>query len=89
MSGSRTKLYLRVWAVLLALTLVEIGCTWLPISKLALFAILIVLAAVKASLVAVYYMHLRWEQVLLGIVALSPFPLATLFAVVLILENSR
>lgn len=89
MTGSRTKLYLHVWAVLLALTLVEIGCTWLPITRLTLFGFLIVLATVKAALVAVYYMHLRWEQVLLGIVALSPFPLATMFAVVLILENSR
>lgn len=86
---TRNPLYLRIWAVLLALTLVEIGCTALPLGRFTILAILVLLATVKAALVAIYYMHLRWEKVLLGMIALAPFPLATVFAVVLMLENAR
>lgn len=87
--GGKTRLYFNVWGVLLALTLVEVAATWLPVSRGKLLAVLVSLAIVKATLVAVYYMHLRWERLLLGAIALLPFPLATLFAVVLMLENGR
>ena len=86
---SRTRLYFNIWAVLLGLTLAEVGLTWLPASRATLLGLLVIFAAAKACLVAAYYMHLRWERVMLGLIAILPFPLATGFAVVLMLENAR
>ena len=50
--------YLVVFVWLAVLTAVEIGITYLPMSKLAIGAGLVILAAGKAALVSLYYMHL-------------------------------
>lgn len=86
---SRSRLYFTIWGVLLGLTLAEVVLTWLPIGRGTILALLVTLAAVKAALVAVYFMHLRWEKILVACIALLPFPLAAGFAVVLMLENAR
>jgi len=87
--SARSPLYIKIWGVLLMLTVAEIVCTQLSLGRSTMLGALVLLATVKATLVAVYFMHLRWERVLLAGVALLPFPLATLFAVVLMLENAR
>jgi cytochrome c oxidase subunit IV len=71
-----------VFAVLAALTVVEIVIT-LPqvgLAKATVTPILIAMALVKASLVAMYYMHLRYEKIIFTLIFLTP----TLFAVLLV-----
>jgi cytochrome c oxidase subunit 4 len=48
-----------VFAALAALTAVEIGVTYLPLPRAA---ILVPLALVKAGLVALFYMHLKYDR---------------------------
>jgi hypothetical protein len=46
--------------------------------------ILLSLAIWKAALVAMYYMHLRFEPPRLVIIALAPLPLAVLITIVVV-----
>jgi caa(3)-type oxidase subunit IV len=61
--------YLKIFFALGFLTAVELGCVFLPISKVAIIILLVTLAFVKAALVGMYFMHLkfegRWKHVLL------------------------
>lgn len=51
--------YVGVFVVLAVLTLVEIGVTYLPIPRIP---VLVPLALLKAALVAMFYMHLRFDR---------------------------
>ncbi|MDE0212964.1 MAG: cytochrome C oxidase subunit IV family protein, partial [Deltaproteobacteria bacterium] len=57
--------YLAVFGWLFVLTVIEVGVIFLPIPKLLIAASLVILAAVKASLVAIYFMHLKFERVVI------------------------
>ena len=70
-----------VFLSLFILTIFEIIVANLPISKLIVVLGLVGLAMLKASLVAMFYMHLRFEKILLAIVAVAPL----LFSVILTL----
>jgi cytochrome c oxidase subunit 4 len=64
--------YMAVFYWLAALTAVEVAVVYLPLTKLALGAILIVLAFTKAALVALYFMHLKFERRTMLLVAATP-----------------
>ena len=64
--------YLQVFAWLAALTALEIGVIYLPIPHLAIGVMLVILAATKATLVALFYMHLAVERRTLTWIALTP-----------------
>lgn len=51
--------YVGVFIALVILTGIEIGVTYLPLPRIP---ILIPLALAKASLVAMYYMHLKYDK---------------------------
>ena len=65
--------YIAVFWWLAALTILELGVIYMPIHRLAILILLVVLAISKAALVALYFMHLKFEPRTLGLVALSPF----------------
>ncbi|MFQ5638987.1 MAG: cytochrome C oxidase subunit IV family protein [bacterium] len=70
--------YLIIFLALSVLTVVEVGLVFLPIGKLVIGATLIVLALTKAVLVALYFMHLKYEKFALGVIAFIPLILCTL-----------
>ncbi len=70
--------YMAVFYILAILTGLEIGVIYLPIAKLIIGLLLVSLALVKAMLVAMYFMHLKFEKRTLGIIALTPLILCTL-----------
>lgn len=70
--------YMGVFYALSVLTALEIGVIYLPIARLAIGLLLVSLALVKAMLVAMYFMHLKFEKTTLGIIALTPLILCTL-----------
>lgn len=51
--------YLGVFVVLAVLTALEIGVTYLPLPRIP---ILIPLALIKAALVVMFYMHLKFDK---------------------------
>ena len=64
--------YMAVFYWLAALTAIEVGVTFLPLTKFAQGAILVVLAFTKAALVALYFMHLKFERRTMLVVAATP-----------------
>ena len=78
--------YMGVFWWLLVLTLLELGVIYTPVHRLAILALLVVLAISKAALVALYFMHLKFERRTLGLIALSPFVLC-LFLILMLLPD--
>ena len=78
--------YILIWVILLVLTLAEVGYAFLDLPKLMLAVGLIIMAVWKAALVAMYYMHLRYEPRRMWILAVSPIPLAILLVLAVITE---
>ena len=78
--------YLAVFGWLFVLTVVEVGVIFLPIPKLLIAASLVILAAVKASLVAIYFMHLKFERVVIWWIAVIPAILCVFLIFMLIPE---
>lgn len=78
--------YIGIFVVLAVLTGVELGVAFLPWSKTVLILLLIGLAVWKAVLVALYYMHLRFEPNRLRILAIAPLPLAVILVTAVITE---
>ena len=85
-TGDTQPRYMLIWVVLLVLTLAEVGYAFLDLPKFWLAFGLIVMAVWKALLVALYYMHLRWEPHKMWVLALSPLPLAVIFVLATITE---
>lgn len=67
--------YMGVFWWLLALTIAEIAVIYAPMSKFAIALLLIGMALTKATLVALYYMHLKFETRTLGFIAVTPLVL--------------
>ena len=80
--------YILIWVVLLVLTLAEVAMSlyMTNVSKVVLAVGLIFMAVWKAVLVAMYYMHLRYEPARLWILAISPLPLAVILVLAVITE---
>ncbi len=76
--------YMAVFWWLLALTIVEIAVIYMPMARLLIVVLLIGLAVSKAALVAMYFMHLKFERQTLTWIALSPFILCVFLILMLI-----
>jgi cytochrome c oxidase subunit IV len=59
------KLYLKIFGALLVLTVVTVGLSYLNLPKGPGIAIGLLVAFVKAGLVAMYFMHLKGEKLLI------------------------
>ncbi len=85
-AGHKNPNYVGVWAGLAILTLVELGVAFLGWSKLLVILILVALALWKALMVALYFMHLRFEGNRMRIFAIAPLPLAVIIVIAVLTE---
>ena len=67
------KTYLLIWAWLAGLMLLGVLLSELPIPKSTVVLIVLALSTIKATLVALYYMHLKSDRRLLAFVLIAPF----------------
>ena len=65
-------LYHKMFWYLLVLTILEIIVALLPLGTLVKGILLVGMALGKATLVAMYFMHLRFERMTLGVIAFTP-----------------
>ncbi len=79
--------YMAIFWYLAVLTVVEIAVIFLPIGKLAIGVLLVSMASAKAALVALYFMHLRFETKTLGYIALTPVLIGALLVLVLLPDS--
>ena len=80
--------YIGVFWWLLALTILEVGAIFLPIARLLIGILLVGLALSKAALVAMYFMHLKFERRTLGLIAITPLVLCVLLVFALLPDHS-
>jgi cytochrome c oxidase subunit 4 len=80
--------YMAIFGWLFVLTVVEIGVIFLPIAKLLIAIMLVGLAITKAALVAMYFMHLRFERRTLAVIAVTPMLLCVLLVFALLPDHS-
>jgi cytochrome c oxidase subunit IV len=78
--------YIGIFVALAVLTAIELGVAFLPWPKTTLILLLLGLAVWKALLVALYFMHLRFEPNRLRILAIAPLPLAVILVTAVITE---
>ena len=76
--------YLRIFWILLVLTIVEVTVAYTGLPKMLLVSLLIILAVWKAALVALHFMHLKFEATTLTMIALSPFILCVFLILMLL-----
>jgi len=82
--------YYLVWLYLLILTVAEVGVAFVShLPDTWLILILLFLAVWKAALVAMYYMHLRFEPPRLVIMVLAPIPFAILITFTVVTMEIR
>lgn len=78
--------YLAVWGGLALLTVLEVGVAFVDLSRTLIVLILLGLAVWKALLVALYFMHLRFEPRRVVLVAVAPLPLAAILILAVLAE---
>ncbi|HXV27893.1 MAG TPA: cytochrome C oxidase subunit IV family protein [bacterium] len=71
--------YGRIFLALFALTVAEVLYANLHLPRHLIIVGLVFLAVVKASLVALFYMHLKFEKALLAVIGFAPL----LFSIIL------
>ena len=79
------KSYFAVFGILAVLTIMELTVPYLSIYQAAAATALVLLTLTKASAVALYYMHLKFETKHLKWIAMLPL-VTGVYAVVLMLE---
>ncbi len=77
-----------VLAVLLLLTFVTVAATWFDFGPFNLI-VAMAIAAVKGSLVLLYFMHLRWDRPFNAVVFISSLAFVALFIVLALLDTSE
>ena len=83
-TGHKHPNYMNIFWMLAILTVIELGVIFLPIGKVAIAVLLCALAVGKAAIVAMYFMHLRFETRTLGLIAVTPLAIATLLVFILL-----
>lgn len=70
-----TSNYIKIFWILLVLTVIEVAIVYMGLPRMLLVSLLVLFAVWKAALVAMHFMHLKFEKKTLTIVALAPFVL--------------
>src|SRR5262245_30231299 len=81
--------YVLIWGVLLIRTLAEVAYSYAfqhPLPKAIYIIGLLAMAVWKAVLVALYYMHLRWEPRRLWVLTVAPLPLIAILILAVLME---
>ncbi len=75
--------YIKIFYILLVLTIAEVAIVYMGLPQLLLASLLVIFAVWKASLVAMHFMHLKFERKTLTFVALAPFVLCVFLILML------
>ncbi len=79
--------YMLIWLYLFILTVAEVGVAFLShLPKWVIVTGLLGMAFWKALLVAMYYMHLKFEPTRLRLVAVAPLPAVAIMILAIMLE---
>ena len=88
MAHINRKEYWMVFGALFVLTILEVGVVYAGVPKTPLFLALSGLALVKASLVGLFFMHLKHETKILRRTVAIPMSIPAFYALILIAEGA-
>ena len=74
-----------VFALLIALTAATVAVTWIDLGRCNL-AVALGIATVKASLVALYFMHLRYDSPFNALIFVAALAFVALFLILVLLD---
>ena len=84
----KTPNYMAIFYWLAGLTMVEVGwATWMHTNRRPLVIGLVIFASVKAVLVALFFMHLKFERRTLGLIVASTLILGVILVSVGMAEH--
>ena len=83
-AGAGPRTYLVVAAFLLAITVMEVWIFYVPALARVLVPVLLILSTLKFSLVAMFYMHLRFDHAWFSYVFVGPLIIVIGLAVALL-----
>jgi len=79
---------MRIWLYLFVMTIAEVTLAFkLPVGRNTKLILLLILAIWKAMLVALFFMHLKFERWRLRLIFIVPLPLAAILVTVVIMEK--
>ena len=81
--------YKAVFWSLFVLTIMEITVARSPLARLIIILGLVFLAVVKAALVALFYMHLKFEKLIIYLIVAFPLLLAAILTVMVVLDKPQ
>ncbi len=82
--------YMRIWLYLFLMTIAEVALAFeLPVAQNIKLVLLLILAVWKAMLVALFFMHLKFERWRLRLIFIVPLPLAAILVITVIMEHVR
>lgn len=76
--------YMLIWGILAFLMLAKVGVSLVGMPQWMSITFLVLISLLSAFLVALYYMHLRFEPRKLWILAAVPFPLVIILILLVI-----
>ena len=82
------RVLLAVLGILLALTVATVAITWVDLGALNL-VLALGIATVKASLVGLYFMHLRWDRPFHAVVLILSLALVMLFVMGALIDSEQ
>ena len=88
-SDHRHPNYLAVWIWLALLMLLSVCASYLPAAAVLVIGIILGLSFIKALLVAVYFMHLKFERKILLLVVIVPVVLAAGLVIALLPDSAH
>jgi cytochrome c oxidase subunit 4 len=81
--------YMAVFYTLFGITVAEVAITYAGLPEGILIAILLAMALVKAGLVASYFMHLKYDNKVLTVIAATPLVLVAIAVAVVAFEYAN
>ena len=85
---SSVRLLLVVWVALIIGTWLTVTATYVDLGSLNIW-IGLAIATAKAALVALYYMHLRWDRPFNGFIFLTAFLFLGIFVGIALMDTSQ
>jgi caa(3)-type oxidase subunit IV len=83
------RTYWNAWGVLLALTLTMVALDQSPLPRAVLVAVMLSAMLAKATLIAAYFMHLRFERWPLVVAIVLGLPINAAILYILIVPDAR
>jgi cytochrome c oxidase subunit IV len=80
---------LTVFAALLVLTFMTVAVTWVDFGRTANVWIALTIAAIKSALVALYFMHLRWDSPFNSVILIAALFFVALLIGIIVLDTSE